>query len=373
MQKIGILGGTFNPIHNGHLEIAKAAMEEFELSRVIFLTSGNPPHKKDRKILDAAIRHIMVKKAIENIDGFFACDYEVKKGDYSYTVNTLRHFKELYPEDEIYFIIGGDSLRDFDKWYKPEEIVRLCKLLVYDRDGGEKDSDFAAQIHGKRIEISSTKIREMIKRGEDISGLVPDAVSGFIKRNNLYQREEDFEKKLKTMLKEDRFLHSLGVRDTAVVMAKIFGADAKKAEIAGLLHDCAKNLNNPEERCRDLEVELDSFERKNPALIHAKLGEKVAMCEFGITDREILDAIKYHTIGRINMTLLEKIIFVADLVEPGRSFPDIKMLRELAFSDIDSAVLECVKGTVRVNKERGAYVHPVAYEIQKNLEPIRED
>ena len=90
MQKIGILGGTFNPIHNGHLKMAKAAKEEYHLDQVMFLTSGNPPHKRGQKILDAEIRHIMVKRAISGIPGFFACDYEVKRDDWSYTVNTLK-------------------------------------------------------------------------------------------------------------------------------------------------------------------------------------------------------------------------------------------------------------------------------------------
>ncbi len=367
MQKIGIMGGTFNPIHFGHIKIARTAMCEYHLDRVIFLTSGNPPHKREIEILDANIRHIMVKRAIEGIDGFFACDYEVKKQTYSYTVKTLRHFKEIYPDDEIYFIIGGDSLRDFDKWYKPREILKLCTLLVYDRTGGEIESDFAKQIHGEKIEISSTEIRDMIKNGEDISGLVTKCVADFIGRNNLYRQIGDFETKLKLMLKEERFLHSLRVRDMAEKMAEIFGADKEKARLAGLLHDNAKNMDNPLERCRDLEVELDEYELKNPALIHAKLGEKTAMCEFGITDPEILSAIRNHTVGNSKMGLLDKIIFVADLAESGRNFPDVDKLRKLAFSDIDAAVAECVRGTIRVNQMRGAVIHPEAYRLLEIL------
>ena len=122
MRKIGILGGTFSPIHNGHIEIAKRAMEQYGLDEVLFLTSGNPPHKKDSQLLDAKIRHIMVKRAIAGINKFAPCDWEVKREAPSYTLDTLLYFKEAFPETEIYFIIGGDSLRDFDKWYKPQEI-----------------------------------------------------------------------------------------------------------------------------------------------------------------------------------------------------------------------------------------------------------
>ncbi len=217
MRKTAILGGTFDPIHNGHLKIAEAALKEYHLDRVIFLTSGNPPHKKDRRILDAKIRHIMVKRATSGIDGFEPCDWEVNRKEYSYTVNTLKYFNELYPDDEIYFIIGGDSLRDFDKWYMPQENLKLCTLLVYDRSGGQLKSDFAKIIPGEKIDISSTKIREMVANGEDISHLVPKAVNDFILRNNLYKEIPDFEAHLKTMLKPERFAHSLGVRDTAAL------------------------------------------------------------------------------------------------------------------------------------------------------------
>ena len=363
MCKIGILGGTFNPIHNGHIKIAHLAMGQYGLSKVIFLTSGNPPHKQGREILDAKIRHIMVKRAVFGIDGFSASDWEVNREEYSYTQDALLHFKSIFPDDELYFIIGGDSLRDFYKWHNPEEILKLCTLLVYDRDGGTVKSAFAHQVIGRKIEISSSDIRQDIKRGISAEDRLPKIVWEFIKRNNLYKEVPDFEEKLKTMLTPERFAHSLGVRDTAVCLAKHYKADEKKAGIAGLLHDNAKNMDKIYERCRDLEVELDEIERRNPALVHAKLGAETAKCEFGISDREIISAIRWHTIGRPDMSLLEKIIFVADLTEPSRKFPDVLEIRKIAEKDIDKALLECVKATVRINKERGLEVHPNAYKI----------
>ncbi len=363
MCKIGILGGTFNPIHNGHIEIAKRAREQYGLDRVVFLTSGNPPHKQGRQILDAKIRHIMVKRAVSGLDGFEACDWEIKRDAPSYTLDALLHFNETFPKAEIYFIIGGDSLRDFDKWHKPQEILKLCKLLVYDRTGGTAEAVFAKKISGAKIEISSSEIRDSIKAGKSIDGKVPDAVAQFIRRNEIYALVPDFEKKLKTMLKPERFLHSLGVRDMAVLLAKIHGADIEKAEIAGLLHDNAKNMDDIYGRCADLEVELDSAERENPALVHAKLGAETAKCIFGITDSEIINAIRWHTVGRRDMSLLEKIVFVADLTERGRKFPDADKIRKIAKKDIDRAVFECVTATVAVNKKRGQAIHPNAYQI----------
>lgn len=367
MSKIGIMGGTFNPIHFGHIKIAANAKSEYHLDKVIFLTSGNPPHKRNKPILDAKIRHIMVKRAISGIDGFEASDYEVNRKEYSYSVNTLKHFKEIMPDDELFFIIGGDSLRDFHKWYQPDEILKLCTLLVYDRNGGQYTSDFSKPISGSTINISSTEIREKLEKGEDVSELVPPNVLEFIKRNNIYKKKLDPKEQLKTLLTPERYAHSIGVMETAVELAKIHGGDTEKARIAGLLHDNAKNLDRIYERAQDLEVELDEVELKSPPLVHAKLGAETAKIEFGITDPEILDAISWHTIGRKNMTLLEKIIFVADLTEPGRDFPDAKPLRDLSRQDLDEAVCRCIKSTIEVNKRRGNLIHPNAFAILEEM------
>jgi len=175
------------------------------------------------------------------------------------------------------------------------------------------------------------------------------------------------EEHLKTLLTPARYQHSIGVMETAVELAKIYGADVEKARIAGLLHDNAKNLDNMYERARDLEADLDEFELKSPPLVHAKLGAETAKIEFGITDPEILDSIKWHTIGRKGMTLLEKIIFVADLTEPGRDFPDAEPLRELSRKNLDQAVSECIKSTILVNRKRGNVIHPNAFSILEEL------
>lgn len=367
MSKIGIMGGTFDPIHNGHLKIAAKAKSEYHLDKVIFLTSGNPPHKRDKQILDAKIRHIMVKRAIAGTEGFEPSDYELGLAEYSYSVNTLRHFRKAMPQDELFFIIGGDSLRDFHTWYHPEEILELCTLLVYDRTDGEHSSAFSKPISGEKLNISSTEIRSRLESGKDISELVPVSVLEFINRNNIYKKKLGMSEQLKTLLTPARYEHSIGVMNTAAELAKIYGADIKKAQIAGLLHDNAKNLDRSYERCRDLEVDLDEFELKSPPLVHAKLGAETAKIEFYITDPEILDAIRWHTVGRPCMSLLEKIIFVADLTEPGRDFPDAPRLREASRKNINIAVAECIKSTIEVNNNRGNPIHPNAFAVLEEM------
>ena len=199
MKKIGIMGGTFNPVHNAHLELAKCAKEQYALDVVIFMTSGNPPHKKHKDIPDGELRLEMLKLAISDREDFLADDFEVKSEEYSYSVNTMRYLGEKYPQSELYFIIGGDSLRSLPKWYKPEELVKLCKFLVYPRYGADLDDDIYEivkkyggdiyPLHSPVINISSTQIREKIIKGEDVLDMLPEGVFRYIKEHKLYTED----------------------------------------------------------------------------------------------------------------------------------------------------------------------------------------
>ena len=201
------------------------------------------------------------------------------------------------PKDKIYFIIGGDSFEAIFSWFQPEEILKRCVLLVYPRMGYPSEREIeelnikynadARLLKAKKYSVSSTDIRRMAELGEDIKEFLPEPVYQYIRRNRLYTKHlESMEDHLKFLLKPSRYTHSIGVASTAVNMAGIFGADPRKAYIAGLLHDCAKNLTPEQTRqkCFDLEVEIDEFEKANPALIHAKLGAEYVKTEFGINE-----------------------------------------------------------------------------------------
>lgn len=199
MKKYGIMGGTFNPIHNVHIELARRAAEQFGLDEVIFMTGGNPPHKRGMDIPDAGIRSEMVKMALAGERKFRADDYEVRLKEYSYSVNTLKHLKELYKNDELYFIIGGDSARDFSKWHRPEKIAKLCILLVYPREAPEKTAEYAKRIiseYGGDVrlidaevsDISSTEIRRRIRNGKSVDGMLPKNVLEYIYENGIYKK-----------------------------------------------------------------------------------------------------------------------------------------------------------------------------------------
>lgn len=195
MSRLGIMGGTFNPPHNAHLLIAELAREQYALDRVIFIVGGNPPHKKSE--VEAIHRLNMTRLAIEGNGHFTDDDFEVKSDAKSYTVHTLEYLKDKYPSDELFFIIGEDSLADLSKWYMPEKITEMSALLVFPRKSKttllgtlkkmrERYGENIFPIDAPVMEISSTNIRGRIKDGKTVRYMLPDKVIGYIEENDLY-------------------------------------------------------------------------------------------------------------------------------------------------------------------------------------------
>ncbi len=376
MPKIGILGGTFDPIHNGHIEMAKAAKTALDLSEVLFITGGNPPHKKEKKVTDARIRHEMVEGAIKGLDGFRAIDYEIKKENYSYTAETLKFFKSQNPDDEYFFIVGADSLDYMEDWFSPEKIFRLSRVVAFSRDdfkmcekAKKLEEKFGGEIillKDKILDISSTEIRTLVDMGEDISALVPKTCKDFIEKHGLYKDKfSKIREDVKSALEEKRYIHTLGVAKMCVRLARLYGVDTQKAYIAGILHDIAKNIPKDEmlRLSKEKKVPLDDFEWENPHLIHPKLGAMISRERFGIDDPDILNAVSWHTLGRVGMSDLEKIVYVADMIEEGRNYPEVEFLRSVAFKNLDKAVYACIDATIEFNKDKK--IHPSAYGVLK--------
>ena len=196
-MKTGLYGGTFDPLHNGHIKVAQAAKNHLQLDRIIFIPAGDPPHKTGKDITDKAHRLAMVQMAAEAV-GASVSDWELSRREKSYSVETVRHFKELYPTDEIFFIIGADSFRDMPSWWHYRELMGMCNFVVVSRPDVER-STFLSRFNGDEkpprvffldnifMDISSTQIRQKVKEGEDISRLVPPVVAAYIKENNIYK------------------------------------------------------------------------------------------------------------------------------------------------------------------------------------------
>ncbi len=171
---------------------------------------------------------------------------------------------------------------------------------------------------------------------------------------------EEMKEKLKKSLNNKRFIHSIGVMETAVKLAEIYGEDKWNAAVAGLLHDCAKDIEGEEllKLCRRNNIEVDDISREQPELLHGKIGACIAREEYGIEDQRVLDAIRHHTMGRENMSLLEKIIYIADYIEPNRNYPGIEKVRKAAFTNLDEAVLMSLDNTIRCVITKGVLIHP---------------
>lgn len=198
-RKIGIMGGTFDPIHNGHLLIAQSALDEFALDEVIFVPTGKSPHKKATQVTEPSIRCEMTRLAIADSPRFSISKYEATNTDVNYTYKTLQAFKAMYPEDELFFIMGEDSIDYFTEWREPAQICKFATLLVAVRNNGKNTIDeviasikqkYSAKVyklHSPNFNASSSEIRLQIKKGEFTENIIPEAVLEFINTLGLYK------------------------------------------------------------------------------------------------------------------------------------------------------------------------------------------
>ncbi len=360
-MKIGIYGGSFNPPHKGHLQAAKAAVTSLGLDRLLLIPARIAPHKLalPEGSPTPEQRLEMLCLAARSLEKTEVSDLELRREGPSYTYETVQALHRLYPDDELVLLMGTDMFLTFLQWRHPEEILRYAHLGVFYRgeDGEISDIDAekaALEAQGVRVElvknpvvpVSSTDLRRMLTF-RCASPLLPDGVGDYIAAHGLYDTDRDdrnlpmdrLEAEVIRLLKPSRVAHVLGCRDTAVALARRWGADQTDAARAGLLHDITKALDGPLQLtlCREYGTILDDFSACNPKTLHALTGSLVAERIFG-ENPAVVSAIRCHTTGKPAMNTLEKILYVADYMEPNRSFPGVERLRALAFSDLDGAL-----------------------------------
>ena len=196
-MKIGLYGGTFDPVHIGHLLLAEWIREELDLREIIFIPAAIPPHKKENKITSAALRMQMLEQAIQGNSSFKISDFELNNEGVSYSLNTILHFRQTVKisRDNLFFIIGADNLVTFSSWHKPEEVKRNCRVVVY-RRSGIKLSDVPESLLNEMtildnplFDISSSEIREQVRHGKSIKYMVPSEIEALIFENHLYKNK----------------------------------------------------------------------------------------------------------------------------------------------------------------------------------------
>ena len=384
MKRIGIYGGAFNPPHVGHIHAARYAVQALGLDKLLLIPSCVSPHKQlPENSPDARQRLEMLEIAVGNDRTIEVSDLELRRGGVSYTYETVDKIAEQFPDAERVLFMGTDMFLSFMTWREPERILKNASVAVFYRGDANELQAVAQQkkaleavgakvylVENPVNEISSTDLRRMLVFG-CADPVLPAGVGAYIRNNGLYGISRDYrglsleelERVVVGLLKPSRIAHVLGCRDTAVRLAEVWGADQTDAARAALLHDITKALDGPHQLtlCREYGIILDNFSEENPKTIHALTGSLVAQRVFGET-KAVVDAIRGHTTGKPNMCVLEKIIYVADYMEPNRDFPGVERLRSLAFTDLDKALALGLTMTLDMLKRQGREISPVSRE-----------
>lgn len=343
MTKIGIFGGSFDPVHKDHINICERFTRELGLDFTLIVPAACSPFK-DGSGASGEHRFKMLQIATRTNQKLIPDRIEIDAEGKSYTCITAEKLAKRYPDAKLYLLMGTDSLLSFHKWKNPEDILRNCTPVVAGRKG--ENTAMAVKNFNKRYgfspiivhtdgDISSSAVREYLYLGLDASRFLPDGVMRYITENGLYKPDK-YHEFMRTHSREQRLVHTVGVITTALKYARRTGADEKKTALAALLHDSAKYENVADYPGFSLPYDVPD------SVVHQFLGAYVAEKTLGITDEEILGAIRWHTTGKPDMTLLEKIIYTADLLEPGRRFPGVDRLRAAVERDFDDGFKLCV-------------------------------
>ena len=382
MERIGIYGGSFNPPHIGHIQAAKEAVNALNLSKLLVIPAGIAPHKEMPENSPTAQQRLdMVRLTLADCPQIEVSDLELKREGASYTYETILQLHRQYPEATLILFMGTDMFLSIDTWKNAELILENATLGVFYRgDRGEAQAIEAKKAElesrGCRVEvvqnvaipISSTQMRRLLAF-RCAGAFLPEGVLEYIREHRLYDTRADWknlpmdrlEKVVISLLKPNRVAHVLGCRDTAVELAKRWGADETDAARAGILHDITKAIDGPLQLtlCEAYGKILSDFSRRYPKTLHALTGSMVAQRIFG-ENEAVVSAIEHHTTGKADMSLLEKIIYVADYMEPNRNIPGVEKLRELAFTDIDAALKLGLEMTLEHLNRQGAEVSPAS-------------
>lgn len=349
-MKIIIYPGSFDPIHHGHLLIARHAKRAIGADRVLFLLSPSTVWKKvDTPFVH---RHQMLKGALSE-EGFdISLIEEENEGKTNYTFITLQKIKMFYPADELFLLLGEDQAEVFDKWMNPDEIAAKATILVYKRKGSKLPKQNIDRF--KMIEIEgplSATSSSLIRNFDSID--VPTSVLEYIGRQKLY-----FAGRISKNLSDERYFHSFEVAKLSRLIAIANDLDELKAFKAGFLHDIGKEVPGPktkkimtEEYYEYLDLPLWSH--------HQFISEHMSRTDFLVFDEEVLQAIKYHATGNKKMKPIAKVVFAADKIEPTRGFDSSHL--------IASCIRDYAKGFALVLKANKAFLIETGKEVDNRL------
>ncbi len=361
-------------------------MESCRPDRLIVIPAGTAPHKEGSGATTGEQRLELCRLAFGHIAGVEVSDMEMRRRGKSYTVDTLRALQEMYPGDELMMVVGTDMFLSLETWHEAEYILRNAHICVLRRDSELEAIEAAAAMYAQKyrsrvtvlrdepLEAASSELRcQLPLRGGRKA--LPESVYAAIISCRLYGAKPDFDwlrRESYALLKPKRMPHVRGCEAEAVRLARRWGADEEEAAEAAILHDCTKRLSREEQLilCEKYGIIPDGLEAVSEKLMHARTGAALARERFGVSD-EVYEAIRWHTTGKADMSLMEKLIYMADYVEPNRDFPGVEKLRELAYSDLDAAMVLGLEMSMEDLESYGVPVHPASAEAlefyRKNL------
>ncbi len=388
MIDIAVYGGSFNPPHLGHIRAANAAREQLQPQKLFLVPDYEPPHKA----LEAGSpapeeRFTLTKLAAADIPGAEVLDIELERAGRSYTSDTLRELHTRYPQSRLCFLMGTDMLLTLDEWHEPETILSLAAIGVFARSEGEREVIEAKRaalekrygasvilIESEPVDISSSALRGLLP-GRGGREYLSDAVYGEIIRLRLYGAKPELawlRREAYAFLDPKRVPHVAGTEQEAVKLARRWGEDEGDAAEAAILHDITKRLTQDEQlrMCREYGIITDDLERTNEKLLHARTGAALCRERFGVPEN-IESAIRWHTTGRAGMTRLEKIIYLADYIEPTRhGFAGLEELRRAAYEDLDAAMAMALGMSWAEVTEKGTPFHQNSADAKEYFEAL---
>jgi len=373
---IGIFGGSFNPSHLGHLSVATAAIDSLGLDRLYLIPAGNPPHKS----LPAGTpsnegRLRLCQRMFAHLEPIRVLDIELLREEPSYTALTVEHLRRQHPSDEIFLLLGTDMFTSIETWYNAPYLFAQTTLVPFGRQDGDLEKiqlhqQKLEQTHGVRVipiqhtplPVSSTGLRNIASTDPDLfCRYVGDDVYGEILRNGYYDAQQSLpylRRKSYVRTGTKRVAHIQGTEQTAAMLARRWGVSETLARQAAILHDITKqeDFDTHLHLAAKHGILLDDVEKISEKLLHAKTGAAMAKAEFSVCD-QVFDAIFYHTTGRANMTMLEKMLYLADSCEPNRDFPGVDELRTCAMENLDKALLLALHIKREKAGQKGRTVH----------------
>ncbi len=380
-MRVGIFGGSFDPVHREHVRLAAQAIEKLRLDKLLIMPAYVPPHKPGKELSPNADRLEMCRLAFAEVEKAEVSDYEIQKQGVSYTYLTCRALKEQYENSELFWLVGTDMLRDFPSWREPDDILQNATLAVCGRgERGEwlqaEEENFYRRFRKKFFyldynaeDVSSTQVRVLAGAGLRLTEIVPEKVAEYIEKRGLYKIPRANE--ALALEKPSRAAHSLRVAYLAAKKAVAMRISERKAIAASLFHDCAKNLTAASPHLEGFSLPSEWGEVP-PPVWHQFAGAYVAEHAFGVTDGDILNAVRYHTSGRPNMSELEKLVFLADMLEEERSYEGVDLLRALFWKEgLDECLKKALEESVIFIEKKGGTVYPLtrlAYQFYEQSE-----